>query len=84
MADAIGRPVAAERGREASARGAAIRALELLGLIDGDRLRPSLGRRFVPVPGAGELYRRQLVRQERLYRLLVTERALDFPDPGAG
>ncbi len=79
MADAIGKPVAADRGHEASARGAALRALEHLGLLDAERLRPSVGRRLTPVPSATERYRQELTRQEALYRSLVTERALDPP-----
>jgi gluconokinase len=81
MADAIGKPLAAERGREASARGAAVMALEHLGLLALERLRPSLGRSFTPVPDATRLYRRQLAKQEALYRLLVEERALDPRPP---
>jgi gluconokinase len=79
MADAIGKPLAADQGREASARGAAIRALEHLGLLQVERLRPRMGRRLMPDPSATERYRRELTRQEALYRTLVTERALDPP-----
>jgi gluconokinase len=81
MADAIGKPLAAERGREASARGAAVMALEHLGLLAVERLRPSLGRSFAPVSAATRLYQRQLAKQEALYRLLVKDRALDLPPP---
>jgi sugar (pentulose or hexulose) kinase len=71
MADAIGKPVSAGKDREASARVAAIRALEHLGLLDGDELRPQVERTFAPDPPATEVYARQLTKQEGLYRLLI-------------
>ena len=77
MADAIGKPVASGRDREASARGAAIRALEHLGLLDGDQLQPHGGRIFTPDAAASETYARQLTKQENLYRLLIAEQSLE-------
>jgi gluconokinase len=77
MADAIGKPVAASKDREASARGAAIRALEQRGLLQGDQLQPHVGRTFAPDPPATETYARQLARQENLYRLLIAEQGLE-------
>jgi len=44
MADAIGRPVAAGKAKEASARGAALYVLSRLGLADPSRLDPGMGR----------------------------------------
>ena len=77
MADAIGKPLAAGKDREASARGAAICALAQLGLVDIDGLRPRLGRTFTPSPAATEAYALQLARQENLYRLLIAEGGLE-------
>ncbi|TMD53738.1 MAG: carbohydrate kinase [Chloroflexi bacterium] len=76
MADAIGKPVAESKAKEASARGAAILALEHLGLVDGDRLKSEVGRTYRPDLAAHGAYTLQTARQEELYRLLVKERAL--------
>lgn len=73
MADAIGKPVAAGKDREASARGAAICALEHLGLLDKYQPEPQVGRTLAPDPLATETYGRQLTKQENLYRLLIAE-----------
>jgi gluconokinase len=83
MADAIGKPVSAGKDREASARGAAICALEHLCLLDGDRLRPRVGRTFAPDPAATEIYARQLTKQENLYRLLIAEQGLVADAPAS-
>jgi gluconokinase len=77
MADAIGKPVAESKAKEASARGAAILALEKIGALDGDRLRSEVGRTYHSDAEAHGLYQIQTARQEELYRLLVRERALD-------
>jgi gluconokinase len=77
MADAIGKPVAAGKDREASARGAAICALEHLGLLESDLLQPHVGRTFAPDPLASEAYAGQLTKQESLYRLLIAEQGLE-------
>ena len=88
MADAIGKPVAESKAKEASARGAAILALEHLGAINGDRLRSEVGRTYHSEPEAHAAYQVQTARQEELYRLLVRERALDAilkaPPPTGG
>ena len=76
MADAIGKPVAESKAKEASARGAAILALEHLGAVDGDRLMSEVGRTYRPDPPTHDSYLVQTARQEELYRLLVKERAL--------
>jgi gluconokinase len=73
MADAIGKPIAAGKDREASARGAAICALEHLGLLGESQLQPHLGRTIAPDPLATETYARQLTKQENLYHLLIAE-----------
>lgn len=77
MADAIGKPMRAGREREASARGAAVCALEQLGLLDGDRLKPQVGQTFAPDAATTETYSRQLAKQENLYRLLIAEQGLE-------
>jgi gluconokinase len=77
MADAIGKPVAESKAKEASARGAAILALEHIGALDGDRLRSEVGRTYRSVPESHAAYRLQTARQEELYRLLVKERRLN-------
>ena len=84
-ADAIGKPVAASRAGEASSRGAAILALEHLGVVDGDRLKAEVSRTYEPNPAARGTYRRLAQRQRRLYEFLVAERGLDSvssSDPG--
>lgn len=77
MADAIGKPLRAGRDREASARGAAVCALEQLGLLDGDRLKPQVGQTFAPDAATTETYSRQLAKQENLYRLLIAQQGLE-------
>jgi gluconokinase len=77
MADAIGRPVAAGRSREASSRGAAIFAIEGLGLGDPTRMDPGVGRVFKPRPAASRAYRKAEARQEALYKALIGDRILD-------
>ncbi len=72
MADVLGRPVAASGVREASSRGAALLALEALGLLTPlDRTPDLLGEVFTPDPGRHAIYLKALERQERLYGLLV-------------
>ena len=78
MADAIGRPVAASRAREASSRGAAILAAEHLGVLDAERLPTEVGRTYRTADSAHSAYRLQTARQEELYRLLVRDRSLEM------
>jgi gluconokinase len=78
MADAIGRPVAESKAREASSRGAAILAAEHLGTLDGDRLPTDVGRTYRTVAPAHAAYRLQTARQEELYRLLIRDRSLEM------
>ncbi len=77
MADAIGRPVAVGKVGEASSFGAALFAIESLGLGDPAKLQPRLGRVLRPVASATRAYRRAALRQEALYRVLITDRVLD-------
>ena len=72
MADAIGRHVVAGKPREASSRGAAVFAIESLGLGDAAKLHPGLGRVFTPHPAATKAYRKAEKRQEDLYAALIT------------
>jgi gluconokinase len=77
MADAIGKPVAESKAREASSRGAAMLAAELIGALKSDRQKTEVGKTYRSNPLAHEAYTLQMARQEELYRLLVQERALD-------
>ena len=77
MADAVGKPLAESKAREASSRGAAILAAEFIGVLNSDRLKTEVGKTYRPNPAAHDAYTTQMARQEELYRLLVRERALD-------
>ncbi len=77
MADAIGKPLAESKAREASARGAAILAAEFIGALHGDRLKTEVGKTYRTNAAGHDAYTAQMARQEELYRLLVRERALD-------
>jgi gluconokinase len=74
LTDVLGRPVLASSEAEASSRGAALLALETLGLLDQplEKLRPPIRRRFYPVPAHTERYLRAAERQRELYGSLVT------------
>jgi gluconokinase len=72
MADAIGRPVAAGKAKEASARGAALYVLSRLGLADPSRLDAGVARTFVPRAAARKAFRLAQARQESLYRALIS------------
>jgi gluconokinase len=71
MADAIGREVVAGTIREASSRGAAIFALESLGLAKAEHLDAGSGRTFTPDPAATAAYKKAEQRQEALYDALI-------------
>jgi gluconokinase len=58
---------------EASLRGAALLALETIGTIDNlEIIKTEAGRVFVPDMERQEVYRRAMMRQQELYRRLVT------------
>jgi gluconokinase len=76
IADAMGRPVAGGRAREASSRGAALYVLERLGLADPGRLDPGVGRVYRPRVASTKAFREVQRRQEALYKALVAERVL--------
>jgi gluconokinase len=58
--------------KEASSRGAAIFALEALGLASTQELDPGEGRKFTPNPSATKAYAKAMERQEALYRALIS------------
>jgi gluconokinase len=70
FADAIGKPLVRGRAAEASSRGAAILALERLG-VPVHHSRATAGRTFTPDPAAHAAYRAQRERQEALYDALI-------------
>ncbi len=68
FADALGQPVTMSLEPEASARGAALMALEGLGVLrDLTDAQPKLGETLEPDPSRHEIYRAALERQKRLY-----------------
>jgi gluconokinase len=71
MADAIGCEVMTGAFKEASSRGAAIFALEALGLASAEQLEPGEGRKFTPNPAATAAYKKAEKRQEALYEALI-------------
>jgi gluconokinase len=81
MADAIGKPVAESKAKEASSRGAAMLAGELIGSIDSARMKAQVGRTYAANPAAHAAYGVQAARQEELYRLLVHDRRLERAAP---
>ncbi len=74
IADTLGAALCPSRNHEASARGAALLALEAMGLIpDVAQALPDLANPVQPNDTYGEIYRRAAERQRRLYRLLLGE-----------
>ena len=74
MADVLGRPVTISDEPEASSRGAALLALESLGLLTSLEDAPAAqGRVFEPDSGRSARYGEGLERQKRLYTLLIEE-----------
>ncbi len=74
LADVLGRPVLASAEPQASSRGAALLALEALGLLDKplDQWKPEVARRFEPLEAHTQRYRAAADRQRRLYDALVS------------
>jgi gluconokinase len=74
MADVLGRPLLASAEPEASSRGAALLALEALGLLEVplEQMQPAVTRRFEPVAEHTERYQAAAERQRRLYDALVS------------
>jgi gluconokinase len=74
LADALGRPLALSRVREASSRGAVLLALEAMGAIKSVTEFPvEAGEVFEPDEARHALYRKGLERQQRIYELLVND-----------
>ncbi|MDQ3266447.1 MAG: gluconokinase [Myxococcota bacterium] len=76
MADALGRELIASAEREASSRGAALFALERLGLLPGglDAVPPPDGARYAVDPQRHQRYRAAGERQRVLYRQVIEPR----------
>lgn len=71
IADVLGRKVELSEAREASSRGAAVLALESLGIInDISQIRPEVRETFVPNPQRHEIYQTGLARQSRFYQVI--------------
>jgi gluconokinase len=73
MADALGTPVVASEEPEASSRGAALLALEALGLLLLNEAEFTFGHTVVPDPAHHAHYQAAGVRQRRLYDLLLVQ-----------
>jgi gluconokinase len=71
MADAIGREIVVGGPKEASSRGAAMFALETLGLAQAERLTAGEERTFTPNKAATVVYKKAEKRQEALYKALI-------------
>ncbi len=72
IANVLGRSVTISGEAEASARGAALIALESMGVIaDLGQLPAAMGQTLNPDPASHEIYQRARERQERLYKMLV-------------
>jgi len=72
MADVLGQPVVASQAGEASSRGAALLALEALGLLTHLRDAPAaLGRTYEPNSERYDRYREGLARQQEVYEQLI-------------
>jgi gluconokinase len=73
MSDVLGRPVLASTELEASSRGAALLALDTIGLLDPplDAHQPDISRRYEPIYEHTQRYRAAAVRQRRLYDALI-------------
>ena len=71
-ADVLGLPVIASAEPEASSRGNALLALEILGTLPAAAAQPAaLGLTYTPDPARHALYRQAVVRQQALYAKLV-------------
>jgi gluconokinase len=77
LADTLGVPLAPLREHEASARGAALLALEALGaLADAAAAPAQLDAPLLPDAARGAIYRQAAARQQRLYQKLLDESAV--------
>jgi gluconokinase len=72
MADTLGRPVAVSEVQEASGRGAALLALEALGILNNLSEAPDfIGPVFDPDLNRHEIYLKAIERQKALYEKLI-------------
>ncbi len=72
LADVLGKPVTASLELEGSSRGAALMALESLGLIrDVADAHARFGRTYRPAPHRHAIYQRAIVRQRALYHVVI-------------
>jgi gluconokinase len=73
MADVLGMPVVASAEHEASSRGNALLALEVLGVIDNAARLPGVAdSTCAPNPAHHAIYTRAVARQRDLYRRLFS------------
>ena len=71
MADVLGRPIAVSQAQEASARGAALLALEALGVYDDASDAPDyVGASYQPESDRHAIYKTAIARQQQLYNTL--------------
>jgi gluconokinase len=79
VADAIGVPVYPSLDHEASARGAALLALEAMGMLpDVAQVRPHLEQPIKPVAANHAVYTKGAERQQKLYQALLEGRPASF------
>ncbi|GAC1388389.1 MAG: gluconokinase [Ktedonobacteraceae bacterium] len=72
LADTLGTPIYPSLDHEASARGAAMLALEALGVIpDISKVEPRLSSAMQPDTARGEVYKKGAERQKKLYQVLL-------------
>ncbi len=77
IADATGRPTAASRAKEASSRGAALFAMESLGVRLLAAFEPGVAKVFIPRRKNAIAYKEIETRQAALYQALIKDRILD-------
>ncbi|GCF10526.1 gluconokinase [Dictyobacter arantiisoli] len=74
IADTLNSPIYPSQEQEASARGAALLALEALGIIpDLTKLQPNVLAPTQPDPKNEDIYRLAAARQDKLYQLLLAD-----------
>lgn len=72
LADALGQPIYPSLVKEASARGAALLALEVLGVIENvNDLPPPVGESFLPDAERHQLFARMILAQRELYQKVI-------------
>ena len=72
MADVFGVPVTASKVFEASSRGAAILALNNLGILEDFSKAPTyLGKTYTPDGARHKIYEKARTRHEALYKMMV-------------